>query len=581
MSSIAWKKVNWPLVDSRTTRYQTRIFKASNDNNTLKVRYLQKRLLKSLDAKLMSIRRVTILNKNKKTLKVDQQIFLTDLQKSKLAKKLRLDGKALPIQKVYIDKLNRLEKSSLNLYIVKDRATQALCKLVLEPEWEAHFEPNSYGFRPGRSYHDAMKAIYLSLRNNSRGKVYHKYVLYLDIVKFFDQINSDYLIKKLKTLPEMEKQIKAWLETSILEESLKKKKKINTLENIMDTPQKKVISSLLSNIAFHGIETHMKKWICNKLLYAKINAYNKYAKRKSITFIRYSNNLILIHKEKTIISEAKKEIANWLWEGPRIKFNGEKIFVHNTNNGFNFLGFSVITIMKNNLLRTKIYPSRRSQKLLLLKVRNIMQNNLSTSAYSLINLLYPIIIDWTNYFKYSECSDIFYKLTHFIFQKLRIWIFRRDTRNGKKLVKQRYFQPSKSYTFGGVCHCDNWTLNGKQLAKNGTPRNNWFPHMFWIKNEKWAKIKGIKSPFDRDNFYWKRRIQDKSNWILLQRKIIKLQNGFCPWCKTKFLINLVEKVSYIILYSMNKKDVYTNLQILHKHYHVEKTKIDDFRKQSK
>lgn len=73
MSYLAWKSINWPLVDSRIQRYQTRIFKASKENNINKVRCIQKRLLNSFDAKLVAVRQVLTLNKGKKTLGIDKQ----------------------------------------------------------------------------------------------------------------------------------------------------------------------------------------------------------------------------------------------------------------------------------------------------------------------------------------------------------------------------------------------------------------------------------------------------------------------------------------------------------------------------
>jgi len=490
MSSIAWKEVNWQLVDSRIFRYQNRIFKASRDNNIPKVRCLQKRLINSLDAKLVAVRRVTTLNKGKKTPGVDKQVFVTDLQKGKLVKRLRLGGK--PIWRVWIDKLGKSE-----IPTVEDRAKQDLCKLALEPEWEARFEANSYGFRPTCNCHDAIEVINLSLQNNTGDKGHHKYVLDANITKCFDQIDHDYIVKKLGTLPEIERQVNAWLKAGILEEFLDERTEINILDNIIDTPQVEIISPLLFNIALHGIENHMKKWICTRASFER----TKDAKRKSLALMRSTDDLVLIHKEETIIRQAKEEMAKWLWDGPRLKLSEEKTSIHNTSNGFDVLGFSFITIARGNILRTKIYPSRKSQGLFLLKVRNIIQNNLSTSAYNLINLLYPIMIGWADYFKYSECSDVNPKLLYLIYQKLRAWAFRRDTRNGRKVVKERYFPSGKSYTFRGTRYYNNWILNGKQLGKDGTYRNNWLPHMIWVKSEKWVKINRIKSPFDGDNLY--------------------------------------------------------------------------------
>ena len=460
-------------------------------------------------------------------------MFVSDIQKGKLVKKLRLNGKALPIRRVYIDKPGKLEKRPT----VEDRAKQALCKLALEPEWEARFEPNSYGSRPGRNCHDAIEAIFLATRNNSGDKGYHKYVLDADLSKCFDQIDHKYILEKLNTLPEIERQINAWLKAGIMEEFLDSQKDEKIFENIMGTPQGGIISPLLSNIALHGLEEHMNEWICTKPSFGKTNKYCKNTKRKSLTLVRYVDDFVLIHKNKNIIREAKEEISKWLENGPGLKLNEEKTFIQNTNKGFNFLGFSIITITRGNRSRIKIYPSRKSQAQLLLKVREIVQKNRNTSSYNLINLLRPVILGWANYFKFSECVKTFKKLSHLIYQKLRAWVFRRDTRNGRIIVKQRYFPDNQFYTFGGTKHYDNWILNGRQLDKKGIMKENWFPIMSWVKSEKWVKIKGNKSPFDGDNLYWGKRTLNKGSWNLRQRKLIKIQKGYCKWCNTRFLLD--------------------------------------------
>jgi RNA-directed DNA polymerase len=535
MSFITWREVNWPLVDSRVLRYQTRIFKASKENNISKVRCLQKQLLNSLDAKLVAVRRVTTLNKGKETAGVDKKIFITDSQKVKLVNKLRLDGKASPIRRVHIPKpAPKTGKRPLGIPTVKDRAKQALCALALEPEWEARFEENSYGFRPGRCCHDAIEAIFLSLRNKDGNPGFHKFVLDADIEKCFDQIDHNYLLQKLETLPEIEKQVKAWLEAGILEGFLEEKEEEKLMKNIMGTPQGGIISPLLSNIALHGMENHLKEWICTKPSFAKTNQYNNNNKRKSIALIRYADDFVIIHKNKEIIAEAKEEIAQWLWNGPRLKLNEDKTSIRNSQQGFNFLGFFIINITRGNKPRLKIYPSKESQEQLLNKVRTIIQRNRNASAYNLIQLLRPIIIGWGNYFKYCECTSTFNKMSHFIIQKLRAWVFRRDTRNGRKEIKRRYFPDGKFYQFGTTKHQDNWILNGKQVGKNSEIEANYLPRLSWIKSEKWIKIKDTSSPFDGNNLYWGKRTLNKGNWSLRQRKLIKIQNGVCPWCQTKF-----------------------------------------------
>ena len=111
--------------------------------------------------------------------------------------------------------------------------------MALEPEWEAKFEANSYGFRPGRSCHDAIMAIQIAVANSPSGK----FVLDADISKCFDSINHDVLVRKLDTFHQMRKQVKAWLTTGIiLPEGYK-------VVSEAGTPQGGVISPLLSNIA--------------------------------------------------------------------------------------------------------------------------------------------------------------------------------------------------------------------------------------------------------------------------------------------------------------------------------------------
>jgi RNA-directed DNA polymerase len=102
-----------------------------------------------------------------------------------------------------------VEKRPLGIPTLADRALQALVKLTLEPEWEARFEPNSYGFRPGRGCHDAIEAIYNGIFLKA------KYVLDADISKCFDQIDQDALLAKINTFATLRRQIKAWLKSGI------------------------------------------------------------------------------------------------------------------------------------------------------------------------------------------------------------------------------------------------------------------------------------------------------------------------------------------------------------------------------
>ena len=92
---------------------------------------------------------------------------------------------------------------------LEERAKQGLVKLAIEPQWEANFENNNYGFRPCRSAHDAIEAIYSAIALKP------KFVLDADIAKCFDQINYQKLLAKLQTYPTLRNQIKAWLKWKV------------------------------------------------------------------------------------------------------------------------------------------------------------------------------------------------------------------------------------------------------------------------------------------------------------------------------------------------------------------------------
>lgn len=212
------------------------------------MRRLQKTLLRSWTAKLLATRRVTQDNQGKKTAGVDGIKNLTPKQRLELIHKLNLTGKSKPTRRVWIPKPGKTEKRPLGIPTMLDRALQALAKLALEPEWEAKFEPNSYGFRPGRSCHDAIQAIFDAIKQKS------KYVLDADIAQCFDKINHDKLLQKVNTFPTLSKQIKAWLKSGVIDSRIFERTEYGT-------PQGGVtLSPLLANIALHGMETLVKEY---------------------------------------------------------------------------------------------------------------------------------------------------------------------------------------------------------------------------------------------------------------------------------------------------------------------------------
>lgn len=145
---VEWSGINWRKLERAVFKLQKRIFQASLRGDTKVVRKLQKTLMRSWSGKALSVRKVTQDNQGKKTAGIDGIKSLTPKARLTLVLSLNINQKVSATRRVWIPKSNG-DKRPLGIPTMHDRTTQALVKLALEPEWEAKFEPNSYGFRPG------------------------------------------------------------------------------------------------------------------------------------------------------------------------------------------------------------------------------------------------------------------------------------------------------------------------------------------------------------------------------------------------------------------------------------------------
>jgi RNA-directed DNA polymerase len=240
-----WSTLPWKRFEQQVFKLQKRIYRASRRGDVRTVHRLQRLLTKSWAAKCLAVRRVTQDNRGKKTAGVDGVKNLRPRQRLDLARSLLLNAKAQPVRRVWIDKPGKPEKRPLGIPAMRDRAGQTLVRLALEPEWEARFEPNSFGFRPGRSCHDAIQVVFAGIRQKP------KYVLDADTAACFDRISQKALLEKLHTFPSLRRAIHGWLKAGILEGK-------ELFPSEVGAPQGGPLSPLIANVALHGLETAVR-----------------------------------------------------------------------------------------------------------------------------------------------------------------------------------------------------------------------------------------------------------------------------------------------------------------------------------
>jgi RNA-directed DNA polymerase len=374
---LDWYSVDWAQVEDEVRRLRQRIFTASLAGDLKKVRNLQKLMLRSRSNTLMSVRRVTERNAGRQTAGIDGNVVVTAPGKANLAAWVQqhsVPWTPKPVRRVYIDKANG-RKRPLGIPVIVDRVLQARVVNALEPEWEARFEPKSYGFRPGRGCHDAIESIYKTVGGKAAQRLW---VLDADLAAAFDRIDHSHLLSALGTFPAREL-VERWLKAGVVE-----KGRLAPTEE--GTPQGGVISPVLLNAALHGMEE------AAGVRYRTVGVHAGKTMASSPVVVRYADDLVAFCVSREQAEEVKARLAAWL--APRgLAFNENKTQVVHLDDGLDFLGFNVRRYRGKMLIKPSKAAVQRHRKRLAAEMLALRGSN----AKAVVQRLNPIIRGWSAY----------------------------------------------------------------------------------------------------------------------------------------------------------------------------------------